>query len=163
MFKLFKRKLKTIDKKVLNEEISQFKDCGVADNNIIVSLTSFPQRMYEIHYTLYSLLTQSVKPSKVILWLGKEQFPNLEDDIPKQVLDLKNNGLTINWCENMYSYTKLIPALRQYPNSIIITADDDIYYEKEWIERLLNGHQKHPDSQNSHQKLMMYGFGLWQF
>ena len=55
------------------------------------SLTSFPQRMYEIHYTLYSLLTQTIKPAKVILWLGREQFPNLEKDNVLVTLDCKLN------------------------------------------------------------------------
>ena len=151
MFKLFKRKLKTINKDVLSKKIAEFNRCGVSsDSEIIISLTSFPQRMYELHYTIYSLLNQSVKPSKVILWLGKEQFPNLEDDIPKQVLDLRNNGLTISWYSNIYSYTKLIPTLIQHPDNIIVTADDDIYYETDWLERLLKGHKEHPDCIISH-------------
>ena len=89
MFNLFKKtSLKTIDKTALDKEIVEFKQNGTTgdDKGIIISLTSFPQRMYEIHYTLYSLLTQSVKPAKVILWLGEEQFPNLEKDIPEKVL-----------------------------------------------------------------------------
>lgn len=153
MFKLFKRnRLKSINKEVLAKEIASFNEQGVTGDKdgIIISLTSFPQRMYEIHFTIYSLLTQSVKPAKVILWLGREQFPNLEEDIPKEVLKLKENGLTIGWCNNMYSYTKLIPTLREYPNNIIVTADDDIYYEKEWLAKLIKGHKEHPECIISH-------------
>ena len=148
MFNLFKKKpLKTIDKVALDKEISQYKENGTTgdENGVIISLTSFPQRMYEIHFTLYSLLTQSVKPAKVILWLGEEQFPNREKDIPDKVLKLKENGLTISWHKNLRSYTKLIPALKQYPNNIIVTADDDIYYEKEWLEKLLKSHEASPN------------------
>lgn len=148
MFNLFKKRpLKTIDKTAVDKEIAQYNVSGVTDdeNGIIISLTSFPQRMYEIHFTLYSLLTQTIKPAKVILWLGKEQFPNLEQDIPEKVLKLKENGLTIGWTNNMYSYTKLIPALREYPNNIIVTADDDIYYEKDWLEKLVKAHEKSPN------------------
>lgn len=148
MFKLFKKRdLKTIDKVSLDKEIADYKENGTTgdDNGIIISLTSFPQRMYEIHFTLYSLLTQSVKPAKVILWLGEEQFPNREKDIPEKVLKLKANGLTIGWHKNLRSYTKLIPALKQFPNNIIVTADDDIYYEKEWLEKLVKTHDTDPD------------------
>ncbi len=148
MFNLFKKRpLKTIDKTAVDKEIAQYNVSGVTDdeNGIIISLTSFPQRMYEIHFTLYSLLTQTIKPAKVILWLGKEQFPNLEQDIPEKVLKLKENGLTIGWTNNMYSYTKLIPALSEYPNNIIVTADDDIYYEKDWLEKLVKAHEKSPN------------------
>lgn len=144
MFKLFKKcSLKTIDKFSVDKEIEKFTELGVSDNDVIVSLTSFPERMYEIHYTLYSLLTQTYKPSKVVLWLAKEQFPNLEKDIPEKVLMLKENGLTINWCSNLYSYKKLIPSLKEYPNHIIVTADDDVFYDKEWLERLVLAHKKH--------------------
>lgn len=145
MLKLFKKSsLKTIDKEALESEISSFKSMGVSgdDDGIIVSLTSFPQRMYELHYALYSLLTQSVKPSKVILWLAKEEFPHLEADLPEQVLKFKNNGLQIEWCNNIYSYKKLVPTLREYPNNIIVTADDDIYYEKDWLEKLVKAHEQ---------------------
>lgn len=149
MFNLFKKtSLKTIDKTALDKEIVEFKQNGTTgdDKGIIISLTSFPQRMYEIHYTLYSLLTQSVKPAKVILWLGEEQFPNLEKDIPEKILKLKENGLVIGWCKNLYSYTKLIPTLKQYPGNIIVTADDDIYYEKDWLEILIKNHETNPET-----------------
>ena len=131
MFNLFKKKaLKTINKLEVDKLIKEFKDFGVSDtpNELIVSLTSFPQRMYEIHYTIYSLLNQTVKPEKLLLWLAKEQFPNLEKDIPESVLALQKNGLTICWTENTYSYKKLVPTIEKYPNHTIITADDDIFY-----------------------------------
>ncbi len=148
MLNLFRKSsLKTINKDILDKKINEFNSYGVTDkeNGIIVSLTSFPQRMYELHYTLYSLLTQTVKPAKIILWLGEEQFPNLENNIPKDVLKFRKNGLTIKWCKNLYSYTKLIPALKEFSNNVIVTADDDIFYEKDWLEKLIKGHEKYPD------------------
>ena len=146
MFGLFRKKLKTIDKNVVNIEIENFKTVGIeAGSGIIVSLTSFPERMYEIHFTLYSLLNQSFKPEKVILWLAEEQFPNREEDIPQKVLNLKENGLEIEWCENIKSYKKLIPALKKYPEKSIVTADDDLFYEKNWLEKLVKTHQIYPN------------------
>lgn len=59
--------------------------------HIIVSLTSFPDRMNTIHMCLRSLLSQKMKPDKIILYLSKEQFENTE--IPKKVLNLKQYGL----------------------------------------------------------------------
>jgi hypothetical protein len=41
----------------------------------IVSLTSCPERMYDIHFCTFSLLNQITKPDAVILWLAEEQFP----------------------------------------------------------------------------------------
>lgn len=147
MLNLFKKSaLKTIDRAFLDKEIANFSSSGVSgdDKGLIISLTSFPQRMHEIHYALYSLLNQTLKPSKVVLWLAEEQFPNREKDIPKIVLDLQKNGLTIEWCENIYSYKKLIPSLKKYKNRVIVTADDDIYYEPDWLERLFKSSKENP-------------------
>ena len=146
MFGLFRKKLKTIDKNAVNIEIENFKTVGIeAGSGIIVSLTSFPERMYEIHFALYSLLNQTFKPEKVILWLAKEQFPNGEKDIPQSVLNLQKNGLEIDWCEDIRSYKKLIPALKKYPDKIIVTADDDLFYENDWLEKLVKTHQIYPN------------------
>ena len=38
---------------------------------LIVSLTSYPKRFSTLHLTLKSLLTQSVRPDRVILWLAE--------------------------------------------------------------------------------------------
>ena len=146
MFGLFRKKLKTIDKNAVNIEIENFKTVGIeAGSGIIVSLTSFPERINEIHFALYSLLNQSFKPEKVILWLAEEQFPKREEDIPQKVLNLKENGLEIEWCENIKSYKKLIPALKKYPEKSIVTADDDLFYERDWLEKLVKTHQIYPN------------------
>ncbi len=134
---------KKINKEQLASEIENRKPyIGVTEEKreqkLIVSLTSYPDRMYDVHYGIYSLLNQNLKPDEVILWLGEEQFPNREDDVPKKVLDLRNNGLTIKFTEDIKSFKKLIPALKEYPNDIIVTADDDIFYPSDWLEKLYN-------------------------
>ena len=132
----------------LDDEMYNFKGIGTDPDNedrLIVSLTSFPARMHDIHYCLYSLLNQSLKPYKVILWLAESQFPNKELDLPDKVLRLRNNGLTIRWCEDLKSYKKLIPALKEYPNDYIVTADDDIYYPTYFLENIWTESMKHPD------------------
>ncbi len=113
-------------------------------NNIIISITSFPERIHILHLSLYSLLTQSIKAEKVILWLAHEQFPNKEADLPSAILDLKEIGLEIYWCHDIKSYKKLIPALKEFPEHIIITADDDILYRKTWLEELLLSYEQDP-------------------
>ena len=149
---LFKKKcsLKTIDKSIKDREIIEFTNSGINNEKrepeLIISLTSFPERMRDIQYCLFSLLNQTVKPDRIILWLAKDQFPNREQDIPANVSDLKNCGLEIRWCDNLYSYKKLIPALLEFPDAIIITTDDDIYYEKDCVEKLYNAYLKTPDN-----------------
>ena len=138
-----------IDKSKIWPKIEKFDDIGInADKRspkLIVSLTSFPERMYEIHYTIYSLLNQTIKPDEVVLWLAKEQFPGGETDIPQIVLDLQKNGLTIKWCEDLRSYKKLIPALKEFPDDVIVIVDDDVYYPTDWLEKLYKQHLKTPN------------------
>ena len=120
---------------------------GVSGNEeieLIVSLTSFPKRIKEIHLCIKTLLNQTYKPDAVILWLAVEQFPNKEADLPKKLVKLCKNGLTIRWCNDLRSYKKLIPALKEYPEAIIITTDDDVYYKKDWLEGLMRAHEESP-------------------
>lgn len=163
MFSLFKKRdLKTINRDLIDEEIINFKTYGVTNdlNGVIISLTSFPERMYEIRYTLYSLLNQTVKPAKIILWLASEEFPNGENDLPQDVLNFKQNGLTIEWTRNICSYKKLIPCLENYPKRIIVTADDDLYYEPDWLEKLIKAYDKHSDCVIAHRAhAVKFNFG----
>lgn len=106
-------------------------------DELIVSLTSYPARIKLVHKTTDTLLNQTLKADKVILWLAKNQFPNQEKDLPLALLSQINKGLSINWYhKDIKSYKKLIPSLIQYPNSVIVTADDDIYYDKKWLENI---------------------------
>lgn len=111
---------------------------------LIVSLTTYPKRIEGIHYVIETLLTQTVKPDMVILWLAPEQFPNKEADLPENLLSLRRYGLTIDWCNDTRSYKKLIPTLVKYPDAVIITADDDMYYHPRMVERLYDAYLKEP-------------------
>ncbi len=143
-----------INKKEIDKELESFSDRGVKKSKrkprIIVSLTSIPERMYDVHYTLYSLLNQQVKPDKVILWLSEDDFPNGEIDLPKEVLKLKNNGLSIRFCEDLRSFKKIIPVLKTYPNDIIVTADDDIYYPSNWLKLLYEDYRRNENDIIAH-------------
>ncbi len=117
---------------------------------VIVSLTSYPARIATVNQTIESILAQTIKADKVILWLAPEQFPNKEKDLPQQLLDLIPRGLTIDWYHDIKSYKKLIPTLIKYPNDIIITTDDDLIYDKEWLEKLYMSYLKYPNDINCH-------------
>ena len=103
---------------------------------IVVSLGSYPKRIETVSYTINTLLRQSLKPDKVILWLSEDEFPNKTNDLPEKLISLIEYGLEIRWCENLRSYKKIVPALREFPDSIIVTADDDLYYESDWLKSL---------------------------
>ena len=140
---------KKINKIELREKLNNFNRNGVSNEKrnpkIIVSLTSYPKRIENIKFTLFSIFNQSLKPNKIILWLAHEEFQCKEKDIPRDVLNFKRLGLEIRWCDNIKSYKKLIPSLKQYPDDIIVTADDDIFYPEDWLERLYEDYLKYPN------------------
>lgn len=112
---------------------------------VIASLTSFPARIEWVHYAIKSLMLQSYKPDRIVLWLAEEQFP--EKRLPETLLKLQDYGLEIKWGENLYGHKKYFYLVsEQKEDEVIITFDDDIIYPKKCIERLMHTHQKFPDA-----------------
>ena len=109
---------------------------------IIISLTSHPPRIGSAYKTVRTLLHQDVLPDRVLLWLAREQFPDKK--IPRELLELQRFGLEIRWYHDIRSYKKLIPALREHPDALIITADDDWYYRTDMLRVLLEEHRRYP-------------------
>jgi len=116
---------------------------------LIVSLTTFPARINLVYKTISTLLQQTLKPDEVVLWLADEQFPNRE--LPKNLTHLQEFGLSIKWCEDIKSFKKLIPSLREFPEDIIVTVDDDNYYDKRVLEFLYNSYLKNPKNIHARQ------------
>lgn len=112
------------------------------NNEVIVSLTTYGRRIYDIYLTIESLMNQTVKPNKIILWIAEDEFT--EDTLPITLKRLIKRGLTIEFCEDIKSYKKLVPALRKYPEDIIITVDDDALYQYDLVENLLNSYKENP-------------------
>lgn len=127
-YDLFKRNIL----KPINGETNQKK--------VIVSLTSYGRRVSHniVYYTVVSMLNQTIKPSRIILWLDDSWNDN---NIPKKIESLKKYGLEIRYYADIRSYKKLIPTLKENPDSIIVTVDDDIIYSKYLIETLLRGYE----------------------
>ena len=147
--------VKTVEEKIRVEEKIVIKEITSVTpqvtkqfrrKKIIVSMTSYPARINAIRPSIESLLAQSLKPDMIILWLAEEQFPEKENDLPNELLKLKEYGLTINWCSDLRSYKKLIPALETYPEDIIITVDDDLLYDEFMLEKLYLSYQKYPNA-----------------
>ena len=118
---------------------------GPRDVKITISLTSYPARVKTVDKTIETVLNQTIKPDRVILWLGEDKFPNKEGDLPKKLLRLKNFGLSIGWTRDIRSYTKLLPSMEKYPDDIIITVDDDIFYRPDLVEKLYNSYLSDPN------------------
>jgi hypothetical protein len=100
----------------------------------VVSLTSYPKRFKVLETTLKTLLTQQVRPDFVVLWIYKDDAHLL----PPSVLRLRRKGLSIRLVDvDMRSYKKLVPALAEFSDAYIVTADDDTYYPRDWLSMLV--------------------------
>ena len=141
-------------------KVAQITSSGISEikrsPKLVVSLTSFPDRINYVYKTISSLLDQTLKPDVLILWLANEQFPNKEDDLPENLKNLCKYGLSIKWCNDIRSYKKLIPTLKEYPNDIIVTVDDDVYYERVMLERLCESYLDNPEYIHCHRCTYIY-------
>jgi len=108
----------------------------------IVSLTSYGKRLTDTApYAITTLFNQTIQPNKIVLWVANED----KEHIPQIMGKLIEKGLEIRFCEDIKAYTKLIPALQEFPDDYIITADDDLYYPQNWFEELMAEHKKNPN------------------
>lgn len=140
------RYLTKLDNKLIVESEIPAQPLNQETRDIIVtaSLTSFPARIDYVHLAIKSLMQQSYKPDRIILWLAEDQFPN--HVLPQSLTDLEAYGLEIKWCDNLYGHKKYFYSIQQQKeNEVIITFDDDIIYPIDCIKRLVAKHRQHPN------------------
>lgn len=114
---------------------------------VIVSLTSIPSRLDIIHLTIRSLLMQSRRAEKIILWLNEQ----LRTQLPESLSQLQSSVFEIRYVHLTCSHRKLIHSLEAYPEKIIVTCDDDLMYDETWLERLYSDHLRHPQAVIAHE------------
>lgn len=127
----------------LTSTVSGVNEKNYPEGELIVSLTSYGGKLQLLYLTIESLLHQTIKPNRIILWLDKNKYSSFET-IPMSLHKQEERGLEIRLCEDIKSYTKLIPTIENFPDSIIISVDDDIIYPIDFVERLYRAYQKDP-------------------
>lgn len=112
---------------------------------LVVTFTSYGRRVKKtVIHVLRSLLLQSHRPDRIILWLDNTNF-SLEN-IPLKLANFCcKYGVEIRFCDDIRSYKKLIPALELCPNDILVTVDDDIVYKRGFLKCLYDAHLKYPN------------------
>ena len=127
----------------LNSHENGIVDKSYSEGQLIVSLTSYGNKLQLLYLTIESLLHQTLKPNKIILWLDQTKYSSY-DSIPMALHQQEPRGLEIRLCEDVKSYTKLVPTLLNYPEAIVISVDDDIIYPIDFVERLFRSYQNNP-------------------
>lgn len=117
----------------------------VEDTPLVISLTTHGKRIETVFHTIESIFQQTLKANRVILWLGDKEFSCVEE-LPLSLRIQMERGLDIRFVKDVRSYTKLIPALKEFPNANIVTIDDDFMYPRNLLERLWNGHKSYPNA-----------------
>lgn len=113
---------------------------------VIVSLTTIPFRLNRVFVTVRSILNQSAKPTKVILWL----HDSLKNKVPKNLKKLEGDVFSVQFTALNSSHVKLVPTMAQYPDHVIVTCDDDLMYDQDWLKGLYEQHLKHPEAIIAH-------------
>jgi len=120
---------------------------GPGDLPVVVSLTSIPLRLHRVHLTIRSVLAQRRKPSRLVLWLNSE----LEGLVPASLEELTGEVFEIRFRGMTCPHRKLIFALQEFPQSVIVTCDDDMMYREDWLNRLYADHEAHPQDIIAHE------------
>ena len=116
----------------------------VQGEEVIVSLTTFPARINKVYITIETIFQQDTLPNRIILWLANEQFPEGLYALPQRLLNMQQRGLEIKFCEDIRSHKKYYYSIKNNPDSIVITVDDDVFYPKDTLTNLLMMHYQHP-------------------
>ncbi len=120
--------------------------CFKKEKLIIVSLTSFPARIKRVWLVIETILRQTQKPDKIILWLSKEQFDQI-NKLPKKLLNQRQRGLSIRLCDgDLKSHKKYYYTLKEFPEDYLITVDDDILYPSTMLAELIELNKIYPSS-----------------
>ena len=94
----------------------------VKGKQVIVSLTSHGNRIMDSFLAIESIMQGTMKPNRIILWL-----PNDKEAHSCFLENQQNRGLEIRYVKDLGPQTKLIHALKEFPEDIVITIDDDMF------------------------------------
>ncbi len=123
---------------------------------VIVSLTSFPEAIQYAAQAVRSILAGSVLPDRVVLYLTFSQFG--PEGVPQELFALaqENSIFEIrNYDHEIRSYRKLVPALQDFPEAVIVTVDDDVAYHRHMLRDLLCLHKEYPHAVLAHRAKLM--------
>lgn len=110
--------------------------------DVVVSLTSYPARLPQLHLVIRSLLHQKLAPREIVLYLGND---TRDEDIPSSLRELEKYNFTIKTgCEDLKPHKKYFFAMQEYPDDAVITVDDDVIYDKDFVQDLYNCYKKFP-------------------
>lgn len=121
----------------------------VGEAPVVVSLTSYGQRLRVVHLAIESIAGGRVRPQRLILWTEEE---SIVTDPPAPLARLRHRGLEILPTTDWGPHKKYYPyaASLEHHELPLVTADDDVCYGRRWLELLLAAHADHPANVIAH-------------
>ena len=114
-------------------------------SDIIISLTTIPERIALIAPTIKSLIAQSRQAARILLWIPNDSVRSGMDYVlPEWLQGLE--GLEIHRCKDMGPATKFLYAVRENkPDTRILIVDDDKIYPQGFVEQIEKQSDLFPD------------------
>lgn len=106
-------------------------------------MTSWTGRINAIEKVIESILNQTYEDFVLWLTLSSDEFPDKQ--LPEFFKNFQDERIHIFWIkDNIKSMKKVFPILKYFSgeDDIIITVDDDVIYDKYFIENRLNDFKK---------------------
>lgn len=114
----------------------------VGGQSLVVSITTHERRLDRCYLAIESILAGDRRPESVVLWLSARER---HLTVPQTLVRLVGRGLTIEYCSPDFGpANKLVHALRRYPDSTVVVADDDNLYPRRWLAALQQISEGHP-------------------
>lgn len=108
-----------------------------------MSLTSYKRRFKKLYLVLESIFNNTMKPSKIVLTIYKDDLSFLTKKL-KKIINSNQIELIIT-DKDLKSHKKYFDVMKKYRDFAIITIDDDIIYTNDLIETLYESYIKYPN------------------
>jgi len=142
-----------------SKPVSKLVSSAKREVPVVISLTTIESRLASVDLVIRSLMDQTVRPHKILLWINE----NSEGHVPQKLARLQNTLFEIRYTPLEVSHKKLIHSLALYPDVAIITCDDDLMYRKTWLAKLYESSLQYPNTILSNQTRAIRFNGKGQF
>lgn len=124
---------------------AQFSRSKLSENpgDVVVCMTSYPERIDHAWLAIESLFRQTYKDFHIVLVLARDQFPG--EKLPRMIRRQIKKGLKILWqSHDRGSFDHLWPAVVEFPDSRVISVDDDKFFPTDLVEQLVAVSESRP-------------------
>lgn len=129
-------KYNQFEKETTFHRILEYFGLEISDK-IFVSFTSWRARINYAAKVVERMRRQTLKPEKIILTLSTDEFPEKEKELPENLVNMVDDIFEIRWVkENTKTFKKLEPLFYIHPEHLVLIIDDDVPYDKDFIQTM---------------------------